>query len=195
MKRSKELVKEYYLVLRQRLLLLQTPIATIMAEGKMREGWVNLLVLPPQLQSTEEEEKMAANKKLLERLERLDNLNGNFLTPTSKVLTSPLSLKSTCCVVRDRCMKILELEAARAALREQGFDFAQRYPGIHACTTKEACSGMLNNVWTRTAPAPPASLLEAFSTVEEALQAYLAGKKGGKKRPVAVLWRSCFKQG
>ena len=198
-------------------------IATIMAEGKMREGWVSLLVLPPQPQITVEEEKMAANKKLLERLERLEKLNSHGMCVSTldfghghdsglKGADKPTQFEMymMCGPRQVFCrMTVLELEAARAALREQGFDFAQRYPGIHACTTKEACTGVLNNVWFKSrqngrmlvavgmkglnndreakitvqdCPRPSASLLDAFSTVEEALQAYLAGKKKEKKR-------------
>lgn len=152
-------------------------IAEIMAKGEIREGWVSLLVIPPQVQDSATEAKLLAQKQLLVRLEALDkhsrgrldaNYAGSGLDPPTNA-----EMYMMCGPKRVYCrLTVAELEAARATLREGRFDFAERYPCTDQCLKKATCvtaeGGLvLNNVWFKTHRAGRVVVAKGMKSVKE----------------------------
>ncbi len=141
-------------------------IAEILAEGKIREGWISLMLFPPDRQEEEEEERFVKYK------DHLETHKDDFW-----MMCGPLQVLCRATVE--------EVAADRAALRDKGFDLAKLYPTLHMCTLKKNCVGKRKNIWFKTfcsgrveisegAMKHTTQMREAKTVVQEASQPHLS---------------------
>lgn len=131
-------------------------IAEITEKDMITEGFVNILLFPPENLGEEEESKIVMHMKTLDRVEQYLAIGYDHLScmnprrckelmaekglekPTKEEEFMMFGPRQIVCR-----MTVEELAAEKEALRSQGFDFAEKYPTIHKCTVK----GSPDNIW------------------------------------------------
>ena len=131
-------------------------IAEVTVTSMLAEGFLNILLFPPENLGEEEETKIKLHQKSLDKVEqmmalRYDNLllvdpqrdkealaKAGVEKPTKAEEYMTYGPRQIICR-----MTLEEMANERAALRAKGFNFAEKYPFIHKCTVK----GSPANVW------------------------------------------------